>query len=76
MAQNFLKSFFFEFFKIFPLFLFANPQGGEVTEGAVNISVQDKNNNNHLIISQDSEKAIIQWQEFSIANGEKTEFNF
>lgn len=58
------------FFVIFLTNTFANPQSGRVTSGEVNIS----SDNNLVIINQQSNKAIVNWQEFSIANNETTKF--
>ncbi|NGX34303.1 MAG: Heme/hemopexin-binding protein, partial [Candidatus Anoxychlamydiales bacterium] len=58
------------FFLILPFWLFASPKGGEVKSGSIQISAQD----NNVIISQSSDKAIIHWKDFSIKNGETTQF--
>jgi filamentous hemagglutinin family protein len=50
--------------------LCANPSGGIVQNGDVSI----KANNQEMTISQTSDKAVIHWQDFSIAKGEKTTF--
>ncbi len=49
---------------------FANPQGGVVAAGSASIS----QSGNVEVIQQSSNKAIINWQSFNIAAGEKTHF--
>ncbi len=61
-----------------PLFLmsqnsFALPVGSECIEGITSINTLP-NDSNHQIIIQDKPKAIINWQDFSIAAGQTTEF--
>ena len=51
--------------------LLANPSGGNVTAGDATIS----SSGNTLTIDQLSDRAIINWQNFSIGNGEVTQFN-
>src|SRR2546430_17616442 len=51
---------------------FANPIGGVVAHGAASIN----NAGNLLTISQTSDRAIINWNSFNIANGETTIFQF
>ncbi|MFA5250534.1 MAG: filamentous hemagglutinin N-terminal domain-containing protein, partial [Parachlamydiales bacterium] len=55
----------------FPLALLANPHGAEVKSGALSFSSSE----NTLSINQTSDRAIINWQEFSIKEGERAEFN-
>ncbi|MFZ5807160.1 MAG: beta strand repeat-containing protein [Verrucomicrobiota bacterium] len=50
--------------------VFANPTGGTVTAGSASITSAGSN----LTINQTSNRAIINWQGFSIANGELTQF--
>lgn len=50
--------------------LHANPSGGQVAAGAAQISAQGST----LTITQGSDRAIINWQDFSIATGETTRF--
>lgn len=49
----------------------ANPSGGVVVNGALEIG---DGLNGHLLINQLSDKAIINWQDFSIGAGEITQF--
>lgn len=56
---------------MFPAQLAANPTGGVVTHGAVEIG---DGLNGHLMINQLSHKAIINWDDFSISAGEVTQF--
>ncbi|MGD9748420.1 MAG: filamentous hemagglutinin N-terminal domain-containing protein, partial [Verrucomicrobiales bacterium] len=49
----------------------ANPSGGVVTHGGVHIG---EALNGHLMINQLSDKAIINWEDFSIGAGEITQF--
>ncbi|MFC1869176.1 filamentous hemagglutinin N-terminal domain-containing protein, partial [Thermodesulfobacteriota bacterium] len=56
---------------VFPWNIFALPQGGQVVSGNVNISRPDVNNMN---INQGTNKAIINWQGFSIAQPEAVRF--
>ena len=49
----------------------ANPSGGVVVHGAIGFEGLDTGN---LVITQGSDKAIINWQDFSIAKGELTQF--
>lgn len=59
---------------LFPIFfsyvLFANPSGEKISYGNINFSRDDKN----LTIVQGSKKAIINWKDFSIKDGELTRF--
>jgi len=48
-----------------------NPTGGQVVGGAASIS----SSGSTLNINQSTDRAIINWQSFSIANGETTQFN-
>ncbi|MCC7427670.1 MAG: filamentous hemagglutinin N-terminal domain-containing protein [Alphaproteobacteria bacterium] len=50
----------------------ANPQGGQVVAGQAQIVTTAPN---RLDINQSSERAVIDWQRFSIAPGETTAFN-
>ena len=50
--------------------LFANPTGGVATEGSITITA----NGRTLTIQQQSQRAIVNWQDFSIAAGELTKF--
>jgi len=52
------------------LTLSANPTGGVVTAGTIAISTHGPT----LTIQQQSQRAIINWQDFSIAAGEFTKF--
>ncbi|WP_354009790.1 filamentous hemagglutinin N-terminal domain-containing protein [Endozoicomonas lisbonensis] len=49
----------------------ANPLGGTVIHGDASFT----DNGNHLIINQGSDRAIINWRDFSIGHGEITTFN-
>ncbi|MFA6502079.1 MAG: filamentous hemagglutinin N-terminal domain-containing protein, partial [Parachlamydiales bacterium] len=49
---------------------FANPQGGDVVSGDVSIISAD----NNLLVNQLSDKAIVNWQNFSIEKNETTKF--
>ena len=49
---------------------FANPQGGEVMQGSAGIS----SSGNTCTVQQNSDKAILNWQNFSISEGELTKF--
>jgi filamentous hemagglutinin family protein len=49
----------------------ANPDGGVVVAGAAGISTSG----NTVNVNQTSQRAVINWQGFSIANGEVTNFN-
>ncbi|MEZ5432850.1 MAG: filamentous hemagglutinin N-terminal domain-containing protein, partial [Verrucomicrobiales bacterium] len=50
---------------------YSNPSGGVVTHGGVEIDGLDPA---HLKIFQSTDKAIINWQDFSIGQGEITQF--
>jgi filamentous hemagglutinin family protein len=54
-----------------PVGTWANPTGGQVVLGNANISTLDPSN---LLIEQLSDRALIQWDSFSIAAGEITRF--
>jgi filamentous hemagglutinin family protein len=54
----------------FPCSIFALPQNGSVISGQIDISTSAR----QLNINQHSQKAIIDWQSFSIASGEKVRF--
>ncbi|MBN2058790.1 MAG: filamentous hemagglutinin N-terminal domain-containing protein, partial [Deltaproteobacteria bacterium] len=56
---------------IFPVYIFALPQGGKVVAGDAAISVPDANNMN---ITQGTNKAIINWKGFSIGRPEAVRF--
>ena len=49
---------------------YANPTGGMVTSGAANIAT----NGSTMTVNQSTNKAIINWQSFSIGNGETVNF--
>lgn len=55
---------------IMPSALYANPQGGSVAAGSATIS----NSGNQTTINQSTNKAIINWQGFSIGPQETTQF--
>ena len=61
----------FSLLLIYPLQIFALPQGGQVVSGQASISQPDKNNMN---INQGSHKAVLNWQSFSIARPEAVRF--
>src|SRR6202044_2954587 len=50
--------------------LWANPMGGQVVAGSATIS----SNGNTLTVNQSTNRAIIDWQSFSIGSGELTKF--
>ncbi|MGH8401278.1 MAG: filamentous hemagglutinin N-terminal domain-containing protein, partial [Gammaproteobacteria bacterium] len=54
-----------------PAFAFANPTGGQVVAGNAGITVPDQN---HTIINQASQNAIINWQQFSIGSDQFVQF--
>ncbi len=56
---------------LWPLPARTNPSGGSVVHGAVEI---DDSTPGHLRVNQASNRAIINWQDFSIGAGELTEF--
>ena len=62
------KSFFI--FLIFPLFISSNPKGEKVISGDVNFERSQKD----LKINQTSDKAIVEWKDFSIEKGEAVKF--
>ena len=49
----------------------ANPQGGDVVSGSVTF---DSSAPDTLIVNQQSDRAIVNWQSFSIGNSEHTQF--
>ena len=51
--------------------ILANPLGGQVISGSATI----QSSGNQTTINQSSNRAIINWQSFSIGNGERTHFN-
>ena len=53
-----------------PPFAFANPQGGQVRQGQVRI----QNVDGQLRVHQESQRAVIDWESFSIDRGEVTRF--
>lgn len=55
----------------FPLQVFANPEGGTVTEGSATI----QQSGNRVDIHQATDRAVIDWRSFSIAPGEITQFH-
>ncbi|NJL19323.1 MAG: filamentous hemagglutinin N-terminal domain-containing protein [Bdellovibrionaceae bacterium] len=57
-------------FQFGPALVWANPTGGQVVAGDATITEQGS----VLTIQQGSDKAVINWQDFSIANGELTKF--
>ena len=57
-------------FVIIPTPMLANPSGGSVVNGQVSFS----SSGSTLTINQASDKAIINWNDFSIAQGELTQF--
>ncbi len=50
---------------------YANPTGAQVVAGNINISTPSAGN---LVVNQGSDKAIINWKNFDILNGESTKF--
>jgi filamentous hemagglutinin family protein len=56
---------------LLPQAAFSNPKGGTVVHGGI---VIDDLTPGHLKIQQSTNKAIINWQDFSIAAGERTQF--
>ena len=54
-----------------PCAALANPTGGAVSAGAADISSSGKT----LTVNQSSDKAVIDWRGFDIAQGETTQFN-
>ncbi|HET7921263.1 MAG TPA: filamentous hemagglutinin N-terminal domain-containing protein [Gammaproteobacteria bacterium] len=54
-----------------PAFAFANPTGGQVVGGNANIAAPDAD---HTVISQASQSAIINWQQFSIGSDQFVQF--
>ena len=52
------------------LLIFSNPKQAEIKEGNVLLN----SNGSNLDIHQDSKKAIVNWQEFSIDKNETTNF--
>ncbi len=66
----FLLSAIFLPYALTPCGLMANPAGGVVSQGAATIS----GGAGSLFINQTSDRAIINWQDFSIQSGELTQF--
>lgn len=64
------KALFFVFAVLTTHAIYANPVGGDVTAGTATISQTPGNTQ----VIQTSDKAIINWQSFNIAAGEKTNF--
>ncbi len=62
---------FLVYFLSFPVHIFALPQGGRVVSGQANISLPSQQN---MQINQATNKAIINWQDFSIARPESVQF--
>ncbi|MFZ5806882.1 MAG: filamentous hemagglutinin N-terminal domain-containing protein [Verrucomicrobiota bacterium] len=58
------------FWQVSPAILLANPTGGEVAAGNANIS----SSGNTLTVTQTSNRAVLNWQGFSISAGELTQF--
>ncbi|CAA7623892.1 exported hypothetical protein [Candidatus Terasakiella magnetica] len=56
---------------VVPGMALANPQGGTVAEGAATITTAPST----VTVNQSSNRAVINWQSFSIAAGETTRFN-
>ncbi len=56
---------------LLPSIVFANPEGGVVSAGKATIS----NSKNMVNITQQTEKAVIDWRKFDIAPNETTKFN-
>jgi len=56
---------------IFPAHIFALPQGGQVVSGQAGISQTDAHS---MLINQTTDKAIINWNQFSIAQPELVRF--
>jgi filamentous hemagglutinin family protein len=54
-----------------PIQVFANPQGGAVTEGSATI----QQSGNRVDVHQATDRAVIDWRSFSIAPGEITQFH-
>jgi filamentous hemagglutinin family protein len=55
---------------IFPVLILSNPSGADIVNGIEGISSNDTN----MTIVQNEDRAIIDWQDFSIAAGEITNF--
>lgn len=62
-------------FVMLPTNVHANPQGGVVVAGAAEILQGEDFDPAFLEILQSSDKAIINWEDFSIGEGETTRFN-
>ena len=62
-------------FAMLPSNLNANPQGGIVVEGIAEILQGENFDPAFLEIMQSSDKAILNWEDFSIGEGETTKFN-
>jgi len=58
-------------FLMLPIIAYANPQGGNVVAGSASI---DQTKPASTVVTQTSQKAIINWHSFSIAQGEQTTF--
>src|SRR5690242_10989279 len=54
-----------------PMLALANPTGGQVAAGQANIASQGANG---LVITQTSQSAIINWQQFNIGSGQYVQF--
>src|SRR5579859_6593334 len=54
-----------------PILALANPTGGQVVAGQANIATK---NSNSLLITQASQSAIINWQQFNIGSGQYVQF--
>ena len=52
-------------------YVYANPTGGDVVSGSASIS----SNGNRMDINQGSDRAVINWQDFSIGGNEQVNFN-
>ena len=56
---------------IAPHYAFANPLGGDVTHGSAVISGEGSTN---VTITQSSDKAVIEWDSFSVGTNERVDF--
>jgi filamentous hemagglutinin family protein len=70
IKKIFQANFLFALGFLLPVILFSNPSGGQVQKGDVSIN----SNGTEMAITQTSDKAVIHWDDFSIAKGEKTNF--
>jgi filamentous hemagglutinin family protein len=68
--EHFMKKFTFFSFLVLTLSVFANPKGESVVHGEACFSRDE----NSLVVTQKSEKSIINWEDFSIGKGELTRF--